>query len=114
MKSISSSRGANRLNLGLSRRCSFMKFRLLFACGALGFIVLTLIPATAQSTFPAKAGVRIPFRGPVPPQISSVPRVKANIPLQSRATYEDHGNVSVLHDDGTLIVPANQFDLSNQ
>ena len=87
-----------------------MKIRLLFAVASLVFVLSSNLNAQAQGPF-----VRFPGRLTTPRRAAAngvpVQRVHPNI-LQPRFS-EDHGNVSVLHDDGTMIVPQNAFNLAN-
>src|SRR5215471_9342174 len=89
-----------------------MKIRLLFALAFSLSIVGGAIDAAAQTAFPIKFPTRKAFRNLSKHHFAALPRVKADITLQPRVT-EDHGNVSVLHNDGTLVVPENSLDLAN-
>src|SRR5581483_5723091 len=89
-----------------------MKLKSLLGFGLPMFLVALQIQATAQGAFPSKLPPRRFFRTPVTKAVASLPRPKSNIALRPM-TSEDHGNVSVLHDDGTLIIPQNLFDLVN-
>src|SRR5215471_842375 len=92
-----------------------MKTRLLFALGLLvlatGSKTHAASPTQFPTQFPSKLPTRKAFRKPVSHSRVSLPKPKSEISLQPRAT-EDHGNVSVIHDDGTLLFPENSFDLS--
>jgi hypothetical protein len=85
---------------------------MLLAFGLLVLFAASAMDATAQSPFPNKFPPRKAFQHPIPHSLANLPRLKSNITLQHRVS-EDHGNVSVLHDDGTLIIPANSFDMQN-
>src|SRR5579884_1790740 len=89
-----------------------MKARFLFVLGLLCLVAASGGSAPAEPLFPSKLPHRI-FR-PLAPQTiasASAPRLRSNVSVEPRLSG-DQGNVSIVADDGTMIIPQNAFDLA--